>query len=96
MPIYEYHCTSCHHQFECIQKMSDEPIKKCPHCSKNDAQRLISAAGFQLKGTGWYATDYKDKPKSANKPDSQPSTVSEKPSSDVPATPTPATQSVKD
>lgn len=61
MPIYEYQCTSCHHQFECIQKMSAESTIDCPHCSKHSAERQISAAGFQLKGTGWYATDFKDK-----------------------------------
>lgn len=63
MPIYEYQCTSCHHQFECIQKMGADPLIACPHCSKDTAQRLISAAGFQLKGNGWYATDFKDKKK---------------------------------
>lgn len=63
MPIYEYQCASCHHAFDLIQKMSDEPIKQCPHCSKDTAIRLVSAAGFQLKGTGWYETDFKTKTK---------------------------------
>ena len=61
MPIYEYQCASCHHAFDLIQKMSDEHAKQCPRCSKETAVRLVSAAGFQLKGTGWYATDFKDK-----------------------------------
>ena len=61
MPIYEYQCTSCHHDFDLMQKISEEPVKQCPHCKKNTAIKLISAAGFQLKGTGWYATDFKDK-----------------------------------
>ncbi len=61
MPIYEYQCSGCHHTFDLIQKMSDEPIKLCPSCSKETAVRLVSAAGFQLKGTGWYATDFKTK-----------------------------------
>lgn len=61
MPIYEYECTSCHHHFDLMRKISDEPVKQCPHCNKNTAVKLISAAGFQLKGTGWYATDFKDK-----------------------------------
>ncbi len=61
MPIYEYQCSSCQHAFDLIQKINDEPIKTCPHCSKDSAVRLVSAAGFQLKGTGWYATDFKDK-----------------------------------
>lgn len=61
MPIYEYQCTSCHHLFDLIQKINDQPEKTCPKCSKNTAIKLISAAGFQLKGTGWYATDFKNK-----------------------------------
>jgi putative FmdB family regulatory protein len=61
MPIYEYQCTSCHHQFDLIQKVSDEPITECPSCHKDTATKLVSAAGFQLKGTGWYVTDFKNK-----------------------------------
>lgn len=67
MPIYEYQCASCHHAFDLIQKMSDEPAKQCPQCSKETAVRLVSAAGFQLKGTGWYATDFKDKARTDTK-----------------------------
>lgn len=63
MPIYEYQCSACHHQFDVMQKMNDAPIKICPACSKETIVRLVSAAGFQLKGTGWYATDFKDKGK---------------------------------
>lgn len=61
MPIYEYQCTSCHHHFDLMQKFSDEPVTQCPQCSENTVIKLISAAGFQLKGTGWYATDFKNK-----------------------------------
>lgn len=61
MPIYEYNCTNCHHFFDLLQKINDEPEKTCPACLKETAQRLVSAAAFQLKGTGWYATDFKDK-----------------------------------
>lgn len=61
MPIYEYQCTSCHHQFDLLQKISDEPTKQCPACHEDSARKLVSAAGFQLKGTGWYATDFKNK-----------------------------------
>lgn len=61
MPIYEYQCTSCHHHFDLMQKISDPPETVCPECSKNTAIKLVSAAGFQLKGTGWYATDFKNK-----------------------------------
>ena len=67
MPIYEYQCAGCHHAFDVIQKMNDEPIKTCPVCSKDKAVRLVSAAGFQLKGTGWYATDFKTKNPSEQK-----------------------------
>lgn len=63
MPIYEYQCANCHHKFELIQKISAEPAKQCPECLMNTAERLVSAPGFQLKGTGWYATDFKDKGK---------------------------------
>jgi putative FmdB family regulatory protein len=60
MPIYEYHCTSCNHHFDLMQKINDEPIKQCPVCYAEAVEKLISAAGFQLKGTGWYATDFKN------------------------------------
>ena len=67
MPIYEYQCSACHHAFDVLQKMSDDAIKQCPECNKDTAVKLVSAAGFQLKGTGWYETDFKDKPKSKDK-----------------------------
>lgn len=59
MPIYEYRCDSCGFQKEHLQKMSDEPLTVCPSCNASSYQKLLSAAGFQLKGTGWYATDFK-------------------------------------
>ena len=61
MPIYEYECTGCHHTFDFMQKMNDEPLKQCPQCHQNKVVRLVSAAGFQLKGSGWYETDFKNK-----------------------------------
>lgn len=67
MPIYEYECTHCHHHFDVLQKIHDAPIKECPKCGKNKAVRMISAAGFQLKGSGWYATDFKNKGKPEQK-----------------------------
>lgn len=75
MPIYEYQCNSCGHRLESFQKISEEPLKECPKCHENALQKLVSAAGFQLKGTGWYATDFKDKGK-PKKPDSTNSTNS--------------------
>jgi len=59
MPIYEYECESCGHRLEAIQRMSDAALTECPTCGKSTLKKLISAAGFQLKGSGWYATDFK-------------------------------------
>jgi len=58
MPIYEYECAGCGKRFEVFQKISDKPITKCKFC-KGTLNKLISTCSFQLKGTGWYATDYK-------------------------------------
>ena len=65
MPIYEYRCASCGFQKEVLRKISDAPLTNCPECGKPSMQKLVSAAGFQLKGKGWYATDFKagSKPK---------------------------------
>jgi putative FmdB family regulatory protein len=71
MPIYEYQCTNCHHHFDLMQKISDEPVTLCPQCTKNTVIKLVSAAGFQLKGTGWYVTDFKNK----NTPNTEASAV---------------------
>jgi len=59
MPIYEYECKACGHRFEAIQKISDDPLVDCPECQKKELKKLISAAGFRLKGGGWYETDFK-------------------------------------
>jgi putative FmdB family regulatory protein len=59
MPIYEYRCQSCGHQQEFLQKVSDAPLTTCPQCAKPSLAKMLSAAGFQLKGSGWYATDFK-------------------------------------
>ena len=59
MPIYEYRCSSCGHRLEALQKLSDAPLSKCPSCNADALVKLVSAAGFQLKGSGWYATDFK-------------------------------------
>jgi putative FmdB family regulatory protein len=59
MPFYEYQCKSCGHELEAMQKVSDAPLKKCPHCGKSQLQRLMSAPVFRLKGAGWYETDFK-------------------------------------
>lgn len=67
MPIYEYRCDSCKFQKEYLQKIGHAGIATCPQCGAASFNKLLSAAGFQLKGSGWYATDFKDKPKSAEK-----------------------------
>ena len=59
MPIYEYRCSSCGHELEALQKFSDAPLATCPSCHKDALIKKVSAAGFQLKGSGWYATDFK-------------------------------------
>jgi putative FmdB family regulatory protein len=59
MPIYEYRCANCGFEKEYLQKLSDPAITDCPSCGKPQMSKLVSAAGFQLKGTGWYATDFK-------------------------------------
>jgi putative FmdB family regulatory protein len=59
MPIYEYRCNACGHQEEHLQKVSEAPLTVCPVCGKPEYRKQLSAAGFQLKGTGWYATDFK-------------------------------------
>jgi putative FmdB family regulatory protein len=59
MPLYEYRCDACEHEFEALQKISDEPLVHCPACEAPALKKLISAAGFRLKGDGWYETDFK-------------------------------------
>ncbi len=63
MPIYEYQCKSCGHQFEKLQKMSEDNLIDCPDCHKPELKKLISASSFQLKGSGWYASDFKNSSK---------------------------------
>jgi putative FmdB family regulatory protein len=84
MPIYEYRCDSCGHEFETIQKVSEAPLQACPECETNALVKKVSAAGFRLKGGGWYETDFKsgnkrnvsgDKPESAGSSTSSSSTT---------------------
>jgi putative FmdB family regulatory protein len=65
MPIYEYRCGECGQDHEVLQKVSEPPLTECPACRKPALKKQLSAAGFQLKGSGWYATDFKS---SAKKP----------------------------
>ena len=59
MPIYAYRCSACGHEKEVLQKMSADPLTTCPACNTENFSKQITAAGFQLKGSGWYATDFK-------------------------------------
>ncbi len=61
MPIYEYRCQNCGHEMEAWQKMNEAPLVQCPTCNKDGLRKLISSTSFQLKGTGWYVTDFKNK-----------------------------------
>jgi putative FmdB family regulatory protein len=77
MPFYEYQCKNCSHEVEAMQKVSDAPLKKCPHCGKAQLVRLMSAPVFRLKGGGWYETDFKgDKDNQRN--------LADKPEADAP------------
>lgn len=68
MPIYEYRCGDCGFQQEVIQKMADAPLHTCPKCGKETFSKMVTAAGFQLKGSGWYATDFKGAPATTAQP----------------------------
>lgn len=67
MPIYEYACGACGTQLEVLQKLSDPALTTCPKCGAGEFRKKISAAGFRLKGGGWYATDFKNQGKPAAK-----------------------------
>ena len=70
MPIYEYRCGKCGFQKEFLQRLNEAPLTKCPECGKRALSKMVTAAGFQLKGSGWYATDFKSGgAKPAAKPD---------------------------
>jgi len=59
MPIYAYRCSACGHAKDVLQKLSDAPLSTCPACGADTFSKQVTAAGFQLKGSGWYATDFK-------------------------------------
>jgi len=59
MPIYAYRCSACGHAKDVLQKLSDAPLTECPACGQAAFSKQVTAAGFQLKGSGWYATDFK-------------------------------------
>jgi putative FmdB family regulatory protein len=83
MPIYEYLCHACGERTEVMQKVSDPAETVCPNCGKSALTKVVSAAGFHLKGTGWYATDFKDKkPEVKSNTQAETKSESKKPSED--------------
>ncbi|RZI43538.1 zinc ribbon domain-containing protein [Herbaspirillum sp. HC18] len=66
MPIYAYRCETCDFAKDVLQKLSDAPLTECPSCGKSSFKKQLTAAGFQLKGTGWYATDFRNGGSSAS------------------------------
>ncbi|HEY4698281.1 MAG: FmdB family transcriptional regulator [Gallionellales bacterium RIFCSPHIGHO2_02_FULL_57_16] len=77
MPIYAYACSTCGLQQDVMQKMSDAPLATCPECGKETFAKQLTAAGFQLKGSGYYVTDFKNGPKKPDtgKPEAKPDAV---------------------
>jgi putative FmdB family regulatory protein len=84
MPIYDFQCTSCGHKDELMRKISEASTIVCPKCSKETFSKMLSAPSFQLSGSGWYASDFKDK-KTRKSPESQDKTEA-KPTDDTKAT----------
>ena len=77
MPIYEYRCEACGHQDDHLQKISEPALSKCPACGKKKYRKQLTAAGFQLKGSGWYATDFKTVAKKEKADDAKPEAKAE-------------------
>ena len=92
MPIYEYECAGCGETFEAIRRFSDPPLESCTECSAPNPRKLVSAAAFHLKGSGWYATDY-GRPKQAG--EAKPGKAEEE-KAEPKASTSPAEKSAKD
>lgn len=88
MPIYAYRCASCGHSRDVLQKISDPQLTTCPACGVEQFQKQITAAGFQLKGSGWYATDFKGG--NASAPATAPASSSGDAAAPAPAAPAPS------
>ena len=102
MPIYAYKCESCGHSKDVLQKMSDAPLTVCPNCGAPEFKKQVTAAGFQLKGSGWYVTDFKNgagksvpAPASDSKSDGDASAKPADKSADTAAAPAPAAPAAK-
>ena len=88
MPIYAYKCSACGFAKDALQKMSDAPLTVCPACGASAFEKQVTAAGFQLKGSGWYVTDFRDGAgKTAAKPADAPASDGAAKPADAPATP---------
>jgi putative FmdB family regulatory protein len=90
MPIYEYRCQSCGHELEALQKISEPALTACPDCRTDSLVKQVSAAGFQLKGSGWYATDFRNGSKPAAKSEAKSDGAAEAKSESKPDSPAPA------
>ena len=93
MPIYGYRCAECGEEHEALQKVSEPPLTICPACGKPALQKQLSAAGFQLKGSGWYATDFKNKSSKPAEKKSEEKKSDDKPESKSDAKPEKKTES---
>jgi putative FmdB family regulatory protein len=87
MPIYAYKCDVCGHAEDVLQKMSDAPLSVCPECGQPTFTKQVTAAGFQLKGSGWYVTDFRNGGTQATKPAGENTTDKSKPTPTEPSTP---------
>lgn len=90
MPIYEYRCSACGQEHEVLQKLTEPPPTECPSCGKPGMQKVLTAAGFQLKGSGWYATDFKggaEKKPEEKKPEEKPTDTKTDSKTDTKASP---------
>jgi putative FmdB family regulatory protein len=85
MPTYEYQCRACGHRVDAFQRMSDAPLVDCPQCEKPELKRLVSAAAFQLKGNGWYQTDFKHSGKQDTSKDGGKDGAKDSPLAETPA-----------
>ncbi len=90
MPIYAYKCSACGHADDVMQKIADAPLTDCPACGKSAYAKQLTAPGFALKGSGWYATDFKGGGKPAEKPAGSDAKTESKTESKSEATPAPA------
>jgi putative FmdB family regulatory protein len=84
MPIYAYRCVTCGHAQDTLQKMSDPVLTVCPACGASTYEKQVTAAGFQLKGSGWYVTDFRDGNKAAAKKDDKPADKAAETATDKP------------